>query len=320
MTGAAAFRARIAVIGAGIAGLAAARALKEAGHAVAVFEKSRGLGGRLATRRPFGRDHALGIDHGAPTAEAKDSEILAMLAELGRPFAPNGGPMRGVVGVPGMSDLVKPLADKLTVSRETEIAEIAQGAEDWLLIAKTGDPHGPFDAVVVAAPAPQTAALLGAACPDVATARMAPCWTLILAFSDPIGAPLDWLAPDDGGPFELLVRDAAKPGRSGEEAWVGHTRADWAQAHLEEEKPAMAEHLLAAFGDALEIAPPTPRYAAAHRWRYARTATPVGRAFWLSDAGDLGCCGDWRLGPTVGDAFKSGSMLGAAMAKKLAAR
>jgi len=52
---------RIAVVGAGIAGLACARKLIDAGHAVRVFEKSRGVGGRMATRRtPQGT-----YDHGA---------------------------------------------------------------------------------------------------------------------------------------------------------------------------------------------------------------------------------------------------------------
>ena len=39
-----------AVIGAGMAGIACARTLVQAGHRVTVFEKSRGLGGRMATR------------------------------------------------------------------------------------------------------------------------------------------------------------------------------------------------------------------------------------------------------------------------------
>jgi predicted NAD/FAD-dependent oxidoreductase len=52
---------RIAVIGAGIAGLACAREIARADVAVTVFEKARGLGGRLATRR----DGNLAFDHGA---------------------------------------------------------------------------------------------------------------------------------------------------------------------------------------------------------------------------------------------------------------
>ena len=44
----------IAVIGAGIAGLVCAQQLSQAGYSVVVVEKSRGLGGRLATRRLHG--------------------------------------------------------------------------------------------------------------------------------------------------------------------------------------------------------------------------------------------------------------------------
>lgn len=42
---------RVGIVGAGAAGLAAARELRGQGHAVVVFEKSRGFGGRIATRR-----------------------------------------------------------------------------------------------------------------------------------------------------------------------------------------------------------------------------------------------------------------------------
>ena len=41
----------IAVIGAGMAGLVCANALQQAGAAVTVFEKSRGVGGRGAWQR-----------------------------------------------------------------------------------------------------------------------------------------------------------------------------------------------------------------------------------------------------------------------------
>jgi hypothetical protein len=40
---------RIAIIGAGLAGLTCGKALQQAGHDVVIFEKSRGIGGRLAT-------------------------------------------------------------------------------------------------------------------------------------------------------------------------------------------------------------------------------------------------------------------------------
>jgi len=55
----------IAIIGAGLAGAAAGRSLQEAGHQVTLFDKGRGPGGRMSTRR---METALGtvrLDHGA---------------------------------------------------------------------------------------------------------------------------------------------------------------------------------------------------------------------------------------------------------------
>ena len=44
----------ITIIGAGMAGLACARRLARAGHTPLVLDKSRGIGGRLATRQVTG--------------------------------------------------------------------------------------------------------------------------------------------------------------------------------------------------------------------------------------------------------------------------
>ena len=52
----------VAVIGAGISGLFAARTLADRGLNVKVFDKGRGLGGRMSTRRVDGKSC---FDHGA---------------------------------------------------------------------------------------------------------------------------------------------------------------------------------------------------------------------------------------------------------------
>ena len=51
----------VAILGAGMAGATAARSLAEAGLTVRVFDKGRGVGGRMATRR----NAAMQFDHGA---------------------------------------------------------------------------------------------------------------------------------------------------------------------------------------------------------------------------------------------------------------
>lgn len=68
--------AAVAVIGAGIAGLTATVELAALGHAVALFDKSRGPGGRCATRRS-----AVGaFDHGAPGFSATTAAFRAQVA------------------------------------------------------------------------------------------------------------------------------------------------------------------------------------------------------------------------------------------------
>jgi renalase len=71
----------IGVIGAGISGLTAARNLAIAGHEVIVFEKSRGFGGRLATRYS-GENKSIRFDHGSPHISGKDPRFLEFIEDL----------------------------------------------------------------------------------------------------------------------------------------------------------------------------------------------------------------------------------------------
>lgn len=68
---------RVAVVGAGMAGLACGEALVAAGHSVVLFDKGRGAGGRMSSRRmatPLGE---VGFDHGAQHMTARDPAFRA---------------------------------------------------------------------------------------------------------------------------------------------------------------------------------------------------------------------------------------------------
>jgi predicted NAD/FAD-dependent oxidoreductase len=283
---------RIAVIGAGLAGLTAARALADRGRAVTVFEKSRGLGGRLATRRTR---EGFDFDHGAPAVHGADEAFRAFLTTAeaeGRAARWEGA----TVGLPGMSGLVGGLAAGLDIRFGAEVEAVARDGAGWSVMGE------PFGQVIVAVPAPQAARLCAAAprlVEAVQAARMSPCWTLLAAFD---GARADIAPP---APFEKVLRSSARPGRApAPDRWVAHAALDWTEAHLELEKSAACDLLLPLLAAALGVDPASALYAAAHRWRFARTAVAVGEACVAQDGMILS--GDWLLGPEAGDAFASG--------------
>ncbi|MCT7980086.1 NAD(P)/FAD-dependent oxidoreductase [Laspinema olomoucense] len=70
----------IAVIGAGIAGLISAQSLRCLGHSVVVLEKSRGVGGRVATRRLYDTR----ADFGAPFLEPRGRLSQPLVQVLSR--------------------------------------------------------------------------------------------------------------------------------------------------------------------------------------------------------------------------------------------
>ena len=75
------------VIGAGVAGLTCAQQLHRAGHRVALIDKSRGLGGRLATRRlPSDTSTSNSVpthgDHGVCYLKPKHPSFQKLLAQL----------------------------------------------------------------------------------------------------------------------------------------------------------------------------------------------------------------------------------------------
>src|SRR3546814_9540556 len=71
---------RVAIIGAGISGLACARRLRDAGLEATLFDKSRGIGGRLATRRANPGNPEVAFDHGATHFTARSEGFTKLVA------------------------------------------------------------------------------------------------------------------------------------------------------------------------------------------------------------------------------------------------
>ncbi len=320
---------RIAIIGAGIAGMTCAQRLKASGLKPVLFDKSRGIGGRLSTRRT---SEGLSFDHGAPYFTAQSPLFLDAVARSEREgslrrwspaLSERPHPVPWYVGAPGMNACLKGAADGLDVRLGVNVSGIRREGATWRLV-DDGPGQGAFyDYVVVTAPAPQTARLVGAShrlSEAVSRVEMTPCWTLMMAVSGPGSAEpdvYDDLHPD----ISLLVRNSSKPGREASpETWVAYASREWSLRHLEAEREEVLEKLLPVCLAILGQSFSGVCHAAAHRWRYAEVIAPAGVPFLEDETGTLLVAGDWCLGPRVECAFESGHAGAERITANLAAR
>ena len=341
----------IAVIGAGMAGVSCARTLAQAGHQVTLFEKSRGIGGRMATRNsPFGT-----FDHGTQYFTVRDPRFVQALETvpgLCKPWSANNvrvldehgqvaatGPHTTEahwVPTPGMNALAShwavPLKEQHHVELETKVTNLEHDALNpklWQLRTEgPGDTRhvfSGFDSVLLAMPPEQTLALLQTAQQfermekQIEKVTVSPCWTLMLAFPQAVQPGLTTLGPQWNAArsthhrIAWLARESSKPGRGTVERWTVQASAAWSQEHLEDDAERVQAKLLKAFSEVTGIWA-EPAHIETQRWRYAQTIKPLGKShLWDAKTG-VGACGDWCLGHRVEDAFISGLELALAVA------
>lgn len=319
---------RIAIIGAGVAGLRLGGLLQAQGHAVELFDKARGPAGRIATRRlEYGR-----FDHGAQYFTARDPVFVAQVEEwvargVVAPWSarvvrladgvirPEPSPPLRYVGVPSMSGIGRDLASGLKVETGIRVASVRHADGKWTLVADDGFEASGFDRLVSAVPAPQALPFLTASTELTLHARRAqfkPCHALMIRFDRPVEADFD-AAFVEGSALGWVAHDSLKPGRESRDAWVLHSTAEWSEANLDRPAEQVIEILRAAFETAQACKLPAVTGAAVHRWLYARAVgTPPGARLWDA-AQRLGVCGDWLHGDRIEDAFLSAERLAEAI-------
>lgn len=299
----------IAIVGAGIAGLSCAEALVRMGARVSLFDKGRGPGGRLASRRietPLG---TAVFDFGAQYFTVRDPAFAAQVhAWEARGLVTPWQTARhdAYIGVPTMNAVVRDLAGQHDVSFSALVKGLTRHGRKWRLVC-AGHDQALYDAVVLALPAEQTAPILTLHDFELAQsalfARSQPCWTGMFVFTDRLAHDVGIVR--DKGVIAWAARDNGKPGRSGPERWVVQAAPDWSVRHLEELPETIAPLLLAALAGELAAPMPAPIAQSAHRWRYALSAGTGLGSLW-NPALRIGACSDWLLGPRIECAWLSG--------------
>lgn len=336
---------RIAVIGAGVAGAACAAGLLRSGFDVTVYDKSHGVGGRMATRRAQWADAngivgAAAFDHGCGQFTAIRPRFRAVVTQaerLGtvarwrqRVYASFPAPRFRdvVVPTPDMPAFCRHLLSGVALRLGHAVTGLQRRADGWHLHMASGcSIEGPFAQVVLATPPAQAAMLLAGHHDDWAAAlaavRMAPCWTLMAVTDDS-----DW--PWDGaelerGVFAWIGRNDRKPGRatalephaSGQARWVAHATPAWSLTHLEDDPIQVAETLRCALGPLITGGlTPQWHHTSVHRWRHAQLMHRAagGLDCWWSAQHGLAVCGDSFGEGSVEAAWCSGDELADAVA------
>jgi renalase len=277
----------VAVIGAGIAGLVAARELAGAGHQVVVLEKSRGLGGRMAARR---MDGGFVLDHGLAVLDAPRDGVLARyivdlatddLHEVEAPGDPVPG--RAMPDTPrlawpsGMTRLPKAMAEGLEVVTGTRVGGI-RGDGDLLEVAQDqGNALGVYDRVIVTAPGAQAADLLdhsprGAV--RAADLRAVPYDLAVMVLAGVAVDPPEWFAHRPlTGSIAYITNESAKgrPPVDGVSPFVVRLDADASARLMEESDSAVLGEALPMLAKVLGKPASSPAWAHVKRWRYSTT-------------------------------------------------
>ena len=322
----------IAIVGAGVAGLTAARALHDAGRQVIVLDKSRGLGGRLATRR-LGQTHA---DHGVCYLKAKGQAFQSWIDDLtergvlrvwtDRLHNPDRTPeartLTRYASPEGATAIAKDLAIGLSIDRNQLITHINPIENGWQIISS--DPHFQLTAttVILAIPAPQALPLVEAIAnaefvQQVRSVEFSPCISAIAAY------PAECLNSANSIAIQgITFRDDPLLG------WIGfentkhinphqpsviiQSNGMFAQEHFEStDLQSVSQQLCDRAAEVLNADWITqPEILQVHRWKYAFVINPLDVKFLSAKTPHpLYCIGDWCLGDRVEDAFLSGSAI-----------
>lgn len=313
---------RVAVVGAGISGLGAARKLAQAGFEVVVFEKSHGLGGRCATRRVEGYTFDTGASTIAPRGKALEPVMLqelstADLVKVEKPVwtmgygrvAPGDAAKMAIHRYAysnGVTTLAKLMAHGLEIRLGAKVEKLERESDGWKVDAES------YDRVILATPTPQAEALLETAGEKRALngARYRPCLSVLLGYAQPIVTPYHALVDPEqqSQVIWISVESEKSPGRApeGHSAFVAQFGARASLQRYEDSDYEIVREALTAMERLYGKEWRAPAVSQVKRWRYSQPEMTAAFDRVNPEGSTLIVAGDGVSGPRVEFAYEAG--------------
>ncbi len=317
----------IAIIGAGLAGITVANRLSAMGLNVDVFEKSRGLGGRLASKRlDWGT-----IDIGAQYFTARDTRFqhevkkwiehdacalwdFAPFSVKDANLIPSGDNIERYVGLPYMNQIAHSLKGDFRLIFESRAEQVIHSEKGYKLKLDCGAITDDFyDWLVVTAPAEQSKELLKfhRLSESIAETVHEPCWALALATKGKVDNKIQGIFGDNlvSWVSRLSSRPSFTKSNDYDDCWMLHFSSEWSTVSGKSVKNDIHQigfdwltGLLVRYCNTdLSL---MNNYS--HYWRFARTINRENsQSFLLDDSSQIAVVGDWLNGGRVEGAFLS---------------
>jgi len=321
---------QLCVVGAGLAGIGVAYGLQDTRIDVTLLEKSRGVGGRAATRRKRGCRY----DHGANYIKDSDDRTTELLTKLGEDglvdinepvwtFDADGEISPGDrqethkwTWTAGITQFAKRLLGETDadLQQTTRVETLTRERDDWTLTDTAGTEHGPFDSVVLTPPAPQTAELLAettidgdrtaalsAATDAVRDVPFRTIRTLVLQYPFELERPYYALVNTDRDhAIGWLSRESCKPGHvpEGQELLIVQMAPDWSRTHYDDPLESASDRVAALVAELLDDERlHKPGWVDDQGWRYALPHNSLDADTVAAvEADGLYLAGDWLAG------------------------
>ena len=320
----------VAVIGAGLSGLVLAQNISKSAE-VKIFEKSRGVGGRMSCRT----NDDFAFDFGAQFFLAKSPQFNEFL----QPFINKKTvlPWRGkfveidknkitnqriwtseknhFVAVPKMNSLCKEIAVNLDIRFQTKIARLDKVKNKWQIFDDKAIFLGEFDWVFFTIPAPQLTELLinskinCSFLDKLASHHMVGCYALMLGLQHKINLDFD-VALVKNSIISWISYEASKPLRKNVAAYTILARNNWAQHYLDSDIDILKSQMIDEFSKVINQPIEGIVHSDIHRWRYANIAKqPAHKKYYIDNTNQIAACGDWLIQGRIEAAFMSAKAL-----------